>query len=224
MSEIKPLTIPSTTVKKLRNIAGKFSKLNTGSTSDEFWLASSTGGGGYDWSQYDIGINKTKQLITCSQSGCSCNGEEQPTSDGCGTDLKGAIELDMQDSYYEPQEALAELIEVTNTLYKVLNDKSVSPKEIIGLPNAEVRRAVVELIGYDKIVSEAQVLDESETDGTLLKIPLQEDEDIVLVHVKDPSTTREYFLRVPPNMKTAKRARAWTFGFTEGDFNPKIER
>lgn len=31
------------------------------------------------------------------------------------------------------------------------------------------------------------------------------------------------FLRVPPFIKTAKEAVAWTFGFLEADYNPLIE-
>lgn len=219
MSEIKKVVIPEATVKKLKNIASKFGKLNTGAVGDEFWIGTG-GGGGYDWSQFDIGVNKDKQLITCGQSGCSCNGPEEPSADET-YELKGIIEF--EEGYEgERGEAVEDLVETTDTLYKVLNSKKVSAKEVIALPNAEIRRAVVELIGYDKIVDEAQVLDES-SDGKLLKIPLQEDEDIVLVHVKDPSTDREYFLRVPPKVKTAREARAWTFGFEADDFNPVKE-
>lgn len=221
MSGIKTVAIPDDTIKKLKNISKKFSVLNTGSTSDEFWIGSGGGGDGYDWSQFDIGVNKQGKLITCSQSGCSCNGPENPTADE-ELELKSGITFE---AGYENEvsEAVEDLVKTTNTLYKVLNDELVNPQEIIGIPNSELRRAVVELVGYEKIVSEAITLDES-SDGKLLKIKLQEDEDIVLVHVKDPSTDREYFLRVPPKMKTAKQARAWTFGFDEADFNPVQEQ
>lgn len=215
MSETKMVVIPKETVRKLKNIATKFKKLNTGAVGDEFWIGTG-GGGGYEWAQFDIGVNKSKQLITCSQSGCSCNGPEEPTADQTH-ELTGAIEF--EEGYDgEVGESVDDLIKTTDTLYKVLNNRDASPQEIIGLPNAEVRRAVIELVGYEKIVSEAKTLDESEVDGTLLEIPLQEDENIVLLHVKDPSTTREYFLRVPPKMKTARQARAWTFGFEAEDF------
>lgn len=221
MSETK-LLIPTDTVRKLKDITKKFSKLNTGATGNEFWIGGGTGGG-YDWEQSDIGVNKAGKLILSRQSGCSCNGPEEPSAD-IEFDLNDEqIEFD-SDSYDDSdQEAVNDLIKTTDTLYKVLNDRAVSPKEIIGLPNAEIRRAVVELVGYHKIVDEAKVLDESEVDGRLMTIPLQEDEDIMLLHVKDPSTDREYFLRVPPKMKTAKQARAWTFGFEAKDFTLEVE-
>lgn len=44
-----------------------------------------------------------------------------------------------------------------------------------------------------------------------------EDPTARFVHVKDPSTNREYALRVPPTMKTAQEAVAWTFGFEGND-------
>lgn len=221
MSETKMVVIPKETVRKLKNISRKLRKLNTGAVSDDFWLATG-GGGGYEWSQFDIGVNKKGQLLTCEQSGCSCNGPEEPTDDS-PTDL-GTEEITFEDGYDgEHAEAVEDLIPTVDTLYKVLNNKDVTPQEIIGLPNAEVRRAVVELVGYDKVVANAEVLDTSESDGKLLRIKLDDDEDLVLLHVKDPSTTREYFLRVPPKTKTAKQARAWTFGFEEKDFDLEVE-
>jgi len=214
MSETKMVSIPESTVRKLKNIAGKFSKLNTGAVGDEFWIGNG-GSGGYEWSQFDIGVNKSKKLITCAQSGCSCYGSEPPTPE-TEYELKGAIEF--EEGYDgEVGEAIEDLVKTTDTLYSVLNGKNVSPQDIIALPNSEIRRAVIELVGYETLTKEAVSLDKSD-DGELLKIPLKEDEDIVLVHVKDPSTDREYYLRVPPKMKTAREARAWTFSFAAEDF------
>lgn len=216
MSETKKVTVPADTIRKLRSLSTKFQKLNTGAVGDNFWIASSQGDSDYEWGQFDIGINKQKELITCEQGGCSCNGPEEPTADD-KQPLTGSIEF--EEGYYgEVKEAVDELIETTDILYKILNGKNVDPKEAISLPNAELRRAVLELIGYDKLISGAEVLDESDIDGKLLCIKLQGDEDLMLLHVKDASTDREYFLRVPPKMKTARQARAWTFGFEPEDF------
>lgn len=221
MSETREIVkLPAATRKKLKVIAEKFGRLNTGSTGGEFWMGSGNESGGYEWGQFDIGVNKDGELITCSQGGCSCNGPEAPTPEH-----RQSLEepFEVENGYYgDEKAAVEELTTITDTLYKVLTNKKVSPHEVIGIPNAEVRRAVVELVGYDKVTSKAKVLDES-SDGRLLEIPLADDESIVLVHVKDPSTTREYFLRVPPNMKTARQARAWTFGFEPEDFTLEKE-
>jgi len=44
-----------------------------------------------------------------------------------------------------------------------------------------------------------------------------------LVHCVCPSTGREYYLRVPPNMTDAKQAIAWTFYETSTTYRPFIE-
>jgi len=59
--------------------------------------------------------------------------------------------------------------------------------------------------------------------GILYRIDLPGDEPLVMVYVKDPSTDRYYFIRVPPDMRTVKEAVAWTFGMDELDYQPKKE-
>lgn len=222
MSETKEIIkVPAATLRKLKTISKKFGKLNTGAVGDDFWIGSGNESGDYEWGQFDIGVNKNGELITCYQGGCSCNGPEQPTADE-----KQSLDqpYEVENGYYgDEKAAIEDLIKTTDTLYKVLTNKNVSPQEIIGLPNAEIRRAVIEIVGYDKLTKEAEITDESDVDGTLMTIKLPEDEDLNLLHVKDPSTTREYFLRVPPKIKSAKEARAWTFGFDAEDFNLEKE-
>lgn len=223
MSGIKKWVIPALTVKKLAYISKEFSRLNTGAVGDEFWIiVADDTDGDYNGEGIAVGINKKGELIQDSDSHCSCNSNfDGGMTPNNPQKLDGELTVEF-DIYSNFDDWLPELTATTDTLYKVLKGKDVNSKDIIALPNSEIRRAVVEIVGYEKIVEEAITLDES-ADGKLLKIPLQEDEDIVIVHVKDPSTTREYFLRVPPNIKTAKQARAWTFGFDESDFNLDIE-
>ena len=47
----------------------------------------------------------------------------------------------------------------------------------------------------------------------------------IAVHVTDPSTEREYYLRVPPEFKdkTPRAAVAWTFNVAEKDYHPIAE-
>ncbi len=40
------------------------------------------------------------------------------------------------------------------------------------------------------------------------------------VHVRDSSTRREYYLRVPPTIQDADEGVAWTFGLAKGDYHP----
>jgi hypothetical protein len=43
------------------------------------------------------------------------------------------------------------------------------------------------------------------------------------VRVRDASTGREYFLRVPPTVSTVDAAVAWTFGLAAGSYQPAAE-
>jgi Domain of unknown function (DUF6745) len=45
----------------------------------------------------------------------------------------------------------------------------------------------------------------------------------VLAHVKDDSTPRRYFLRVPPDMQTLHEAIARTFKMSSDEYQPLAE-
>lgn len=47
--------------------------------------------------------------------------------------------------------------------------------------------------------------------------------DICFLQVKDSSTGKTYFLKVPPTMRSVEEAKAWTFGLNPGEYNPEIE-
>lgn len=49
------------------------------------------------------------------------------------------------------------------------------------------------------------------------------DNDIAFLQVKDSSTNKTYFLKVPPTMQSVEEAKAWTFGLNPGEYNPVIE-
>jgi len=46
---------------------------------------------------------------------------------------------------------------------------------------------------------------------------------IAFLQVKDSSTGKRYFLKVPPDMRSVREAKAWTFGLEEDEYNPTIE-
>ncbi len=102
---------------------------------------------------------------------------------------------------------------------------SIEVKEVLEEQNAGRRRVLLERIGVDRFMVEAdaQLLDEDSDPGgirRLLRVPLPGDEDLVCVMVHCPSTGGRYLLRVPPNMKTCRHAVAWTAGFDD----PKLYR
>ncbi len=109
----------------------------------------------------------------------------------------------------------------------VLEPGYLNAARILAQENQELRRVLLSEYGMERFVKEsnAKVLSWDKY-GTLYEItPLDRvrDENIVVVKVKDPSTGREYFLRVHPDVKTAREAVAWTFALTEEEFNPREE-
>ncbi len=95
--------------------------------------------------------------------------------------------------------------------------------------NAEVRRVMIERIGFERFLNDvnASVLHEDTDPGgprQLLQVDLLGDESLVCVSVRCPSTGRHYLIRVPPTMTTCHQAVAWTAGFDDpADYAPLAE-
>jgi hypothetical protein len=101
--------------------------------------------------------------------------------------------------------------------------------EILNEANAEVRRVMLERVGFEWFFqsADAEVLDQDRDPGgerRLLLIALPGDEPLVCLSVTCPSTGRRYALRVPPAMATCRQAAAWMAGFDDADdYRPLIE-
>jgi hypothetical protein len=111
----------------------------------------------------------------------------------------------------------------------VEHPEKIDVERVLKEENVELRRALTTLMGYTRFVAEAkaEVL-ESDIDGggqprRLLKIADPMDEDIYLIEVQDPSTGRQYHLRVPPTMKTCREAVAWGYGMPAELYAPLVE-
>jgi hypothetical protein len=107
--------------------------------------------------------------------------------------------------------------------------EQLTAKEALAEKNAEIRRVMIERIGYFRFAQEAKakVLDEDRDPGgvrQLLFIDLREDEPLVGLSCYCPSTARQYLIRVPPTMKTCHQAAAWMAGFDDPSlYRPQIE-
>lgn len=79
-------------------------------------------------------------------------------------------------------------------------------------PNAELRRILIQGIGYGRICQELQAIElDSWREYTLLKIDADADiEPIHLLKMTCPSTAAIHVLRIPPNLTTARAAIRWT--------------
>ena len=105
----------------------------------------------------------------------------------------------------------------------------LTARDTLAEKNAERRRVMIERMGYLRFAEEsgARTLDEDTDCGgprQLLRIQLSGDEPLVGLTCRCPSTGRQYFLRVPPTMKTCHQAAAWVAGYDNpAHYRPKIE-
>lgn len=106
---------------------------------------------------------------------------------------------------------------------------TIAASEVLGEGNAEKRRVLLERMGYEAFLADAQaqVLDRDTDPGgerRLLRVLLPADEDLICVAVSCPSTGRQYVIRVPPRTRTCRQAAAWIAGFeNEDDYRPIAE-
>lgn len=95
--------------------------------------------------------------------------------------------------------------------------------------NAELRRVMLEHFGYERYLREARARKVGEDEcGVLWRLPFADDEPLTMVEVinstpEPDGTSRVYWLRVPPDTRTAREGVAWTFGLTEEEYRPLVE-
>jgi len=107
--------------------------------------------------------------------------------------------------------------------------ETLTGPEILAERNAEVRRVMIERVGFERFIQEvkAEEIDRDRDPGgerKLVRVRLEGDEAIVLVSIHCPSTGRQYLVRVPPTMRNCRQAVAWTAGFDNpDDYEPIAE-
>jgi len=105
----------------------------------------------------------------------------------------------------------------------------ITVEKIYGEKNIEIRRIMIEQYGESKYLLEtgATVVSEDEC-GILYRKDLDFDDPIVMVKVLNSTLEpdgerRTYFLRVPPEVRSAREAVAWTFGLGADEYRPVFE-
>ncbi|BAY20425.1 hypothetical protein NIES2100_01660 [Calothrix sp. NIES-2100] len=95
--------------------------------------------------------------------------------------------------------------------YGKLNPQQWRSQWLLTEDNAELRRVLIQGIGYARICQELQAIElDSWAEYTLLKIDADVDEEpIYLLKMTCPSTGFIHALRVPPEMKSAHEAICW---------------
>jgi hypothetical protein len=105
---------------------------------------------------------------------------------------------------------------------------TLRPEDITAEPNLELRRVMTESYGLDRYVRDAGHLVGRDAYGSLWRLDRPGGEPLVMVEVvnstPEPDGSRAtYWLRVPPDMRSAHAAVAWTFGLNEGNYRPLAE-
>jgi hypothetical protein len=108
----------------------------------------------------------------------------------------------------------------------VVAPERLTGAEILAERNLEIQRVMLERFGHDRLILETGATPvHADEFGMLYRIRLSRRQTITLVHVTNATpepdgTRRRYFLRVPPNVRTAHEAVAWTFGLDPGEYRP----
>jgi hypothetical protein len=106
----------------------------------------------------------------------------------------------------------------------ILRPDTIDVQQIENEMNVEVRRIMIERYGAERFLIDSGAEEiQRDRHGILYRKAFLNDEPLVMVKVTDPSTGRKYFLRVPPNTRTAQEGVAWTFGMNAEDYHPKFE-
>jgi hypothetical protein len=111
----------------------------------------------------------------------------------------------------------------------VLRPETITARDILAEENTEVRRVMIERMGYERFMfaAGAVILDDDRDPGGpryLLRVEIPRDEPLVCLAVSDPSTGRQYVLRVPPTVASCRQAAAWIAGFDNPDaYRPLAE-
>ncbi len=108
----------------------------------------------------------------------------------------------------------------------------VRAEDIMRVRNAEVRRCFQEILGSERFASLFDLeLKDSDLDlqGNKQFLYRSRNQDLVakehlqFAKVTCPTSGRQYFLSVPPNIENVWDAVAWTFGKTAQEYQPKAE-
>ena len=108
---------------------------------------------------------------------------------------------------------------------------SITLKEVLAHPNTEVRFVGMKIVGMDKVMNDKStkiIHRDEEKNQVLFQIKGIFTDPVSYVKVvnstQEPDGTyKDYYLCVPPNMKTCQQAVAWTFRMEAKEYAPSQE-
>jgi hypothetical protein len=110
----------------------------------------------------------------------------------------------------------------------ILRPRELTAREITAEPNVEIRRVMLERCGPARYLEIGARCIHRDSTGELYRAAVPNDEPLVMVRVlnstPEPDGSRKnYWLRVPPSVRTAREAVAWTFGQPPEAYRPLVE-
>jgi hypothetical protein len=111
----------------------------------------------------------------------------------------------------------------------VMKPHMMTAAQIDGEKNVELRRVLIEQFGAERYMRESgAVLQHQDHRGKLWRKERAGDTPYVMVEVRNSTpepdgSVKNYWLRVPPQCRTASKAVAWTFGLSVKDYAPETE-
>jgi hypothetical protein len=111
----------------------------------------------------------------------------------------------------------------------IMRPQTLTVAQITREENAEVRRLMIQRFGFARYIREsgAQLI-HTDKRGKLWRADRPGDTPILMVEVRNSTpepdgSVKDYFLRVPPDMKSATEAVAWTFSMKSTEWRPRVE-
>lgn len=107
--------------------------------------------------------------------------------------------------------------------------ETITAEQVEKEENAEVRRVLVTRMGMEKYITESRLKPVRSDDfGVLYRKEQEGDEPLVVVKVVNSTpepdgSKKDYWLRVPPDVRSAREAVAWTFGLKAEEYVPAVE-
>lgn len=94
--------------------------------------------------------------------------------------------------------------------------------------NVEVRRVMIERYGFDRFLKDSNACKMSKDSCGTLYLAFVSGLPIAFVKVRNSTpepdgSIKNYFLEVPPQVRTAREAVAWTFGMSADEYDPVLE-
>jgi len=111
----------------------------------------------------------------------------------------------------------------------ILKPEAITVAKIFGEPNVELRRILIERYDQARFLTDAgAAVVNRDACGVLYQVPLDNDEPLAMVDVVNSTpepdgSFKHYLLRVPPDLRTARAAVAWSFDLKPTKYQPVIE-